>query len=88
MSNKQVGETWCTEPNDNTLDALQFATAFEDGLKRQRTIGKLGTSVSVKEEPVFAVTQKANNKECCRCGAGNFAAAHRINCKGRDTICN
>ena len=39
MSNKQVQEKRCTEPKDNPADALQFAIAFEDGLKRQRTMG-------------------------------------------------
>ena len=62
MSNKQVEEKLCTEPKDNTLDALQFAIAYEDGVKRQRTIGNPGTSVSVKEEPVFAGDTKYN---CC-----------------------
>ena len=70
------------------LDVLQFAIAYEDGLKRQRTTGNPETSVSVKEEAVFAVTQNANNKEGWRCGTGNLTAAHLNNCKGPDTICN
>ena len=35
MSNKQVQEKLCTEP----MYALEFAIAFEDGLKRQKTYG-------------------------------------------------
>ena len=62
LSNKQVQEKLCNEPKENPLDALQFAVAYEDGLKRQRTLGNPGKLVSVREEPVFAVTQKANNR--------------------------
>ena len=42
----------------------------------------------MKQEPGFAVTQKAYTKEWWRCGADNFTAAHLKNCKGPDTICN
>ena len=86
VSNQQVQEKLCTEPKQNPLDELQFAIAYEDGLKRKRTIGNPYISVSVKEKPVFAVTQKSDNKECWRCRTGKFRAALLNNCKGSGTI--
>ena len=38
MANKQVQEKICIEPKDNPADALQFAIAFENGLKRQKNL--------------------------------------------------
>ena len=58
MSNKQVQEKLCTEPKDNPLDALQFAIAFEDGLKRQKTYGYISQEAKVKEEPVCTISKK------------------------------
>ena len=64
MSNKQVQEKLCTEPKDNPLDALQFAIAFEDGLKRQKTHGHISQEAKVKEEPVCTVSGiRQNNRE-------------------------
>ena len=37
MANKQVQEKIFTKPKDNCIEALQFAKAFEDGLRRQKT---------------------------------------------------
>ena len=37
MSNKQVQERLCTEPKEDSAAALQFAIAFEEGLRRQKT---------------------------------------------------
>ena len=56
MANKQVQEKLCTEPKDNPADALQFAIAFEDGLKRQRTYGYINQETKIKEEPVCSVS--------------------------------
>ena len=85
MSNKQVQEKLCTEPKDNPLDALQFAIAFEDGLKRQKTYGYIGQEARVKEEPVCAISgNPQNNRECWRCGAGNFTLEHTKICKATD----
>ena len=39
MANKQVREKLCTEPKGNPNEALQFAIAFEDELRRQKTYG-------------------------------------------------
>ena len=88
MSNKQVQERLCTEPRENPRDALQFAIAFEEGIRRQKTIGQPCTSVKVKEEPVFMVAGHKDKKECWRCGAGNFTAAHLKVCRAPETNCN
>ena len=36
MANKQVQEKIFTKPKDNCIEALQFAKAFEDGLRRPK----------------------------------------------------
>ena len=55
MSNKQLQEKLCSEPKDNPADALQFAIAFEDGLKRLRTYVYIIQEPKLKEEPVCSV---------------------------------
>ena len=55
MENKQVQEKLFTEPKDNPADALQFAIAFEDRLRRQKTNGYISQEQKIKEEPVRAV---------------------------------
>ena len=67
------------EPNENPLDAMQFANAYEDGLKRQWSIGNPCTSSSVKEKPVFAITSRPSKKQYWRCGAGNFTPERKGN---------
>ena len=37
MSNKQLQETFCTEPNEDPAEAFQYAIAFE-GLRRQKPL--------------------------------------------------
>ena len=88
MSNKQVQERLCTEPKEDPTAALQFAIAFEEGIRRQKTIGQPCTSGKVKEEPVFMVAGHKDEKECWRCRAGNFTAAHLKVCKAPETNCN
>ena len=55
MKNKQVQEKSCTEPKEYPADALQFAIAFEDGLKRQKSYGYINQRPKIKEEPICAV---------------------------------
>ena len=89
MSNKLVQEKLCTEPKDTPAEALQFAIAFEDGLKRQKTYGYIGQEPKIKEEPVCAVSGSGfNTRECWRCGAGNFTMEHLKFCKGPNAMCN
>ena len=71
------------------MDALQFAINFEDGLKRQKTFGYISQEAKVKEEPVYAISgNRQNNRECWRCGAGNFTLDHVKICKTADAKCN
>ena len=89
MSNKQVQEKLCTESKDYPLVALQFAIAFENGLKRQKTCGYISQEAKVKEEPVCAISgNRQNNRKCWRCGAGNFTLDHVTMCKAADAKCN
>ena len=84
-----VEEKLCTEPKDNPNEALQFAIAFEDGLRRQKTYGYIAQEYKVKEEPVCTVGgSKQNDRECWRCGAGNFTLDHIKVCKAQSVMCN
>ena len=77
MANKQVQEKLCTEQKDTPADALQFANAFEDGLKRQRTYEQFNQEPKIKEEKVSSVCgSKQKNRECWRCDAANFTLDH------------
>ena len=72
MNNKKVQERLCVEPFANPQDALHYAISYEEGMKRQKS---MGTSVvdqhKVKSEPVFSV-DKHNRRKCYRCGADNL----------------
>ena len=78
MSNKKVQARLCTEPKE-TVWALEFAIAFEEGIKKQKVYGVQVSAepakTSVKSETVLAV-EKANPRECFRCWAGNFTMEH------------
>ena len=50
MANKQVQEKVYTESKDNPVDALQFAIAFEDGLRRQKTYGFINQDQKIKKQ--------------------------------------
>ena len=87
--NKQVQEKLCTEPKDKPLDVFRVAIAFEDGLKRQKTYDYISQEAKVKEEPVCTFSgNRQNNRECWRCGAGNFTLDHVKMCKTADAKCN
>ena len=89
MANKQVQGKLCTEPKDNPADALQFAIAFEDGLKRQRTYGYINQEPKVKMEPVCSISgSRQNERECWRCGAPNFTMDHLNRCKAPNSMCD
>ena len=65
MCNKKVQEKLCTEPKEPD-QALEFAIAFEEGIKTQRVYGVQVSAEtaksSVKSEPVFAL-EKTNPRE-------------------------
>ena len=87
MANKQVQEKLCTELKGTPAEALQFAIAFEDGLKRQNIYGYINQEPKVKEEPICAVSS-SNSRECWRCGVGNFTPDHLKRCKAPEAMCN
>ena len=56
MNNKKVKENLCTEPKEQE-QALEFAIAFEEGVKRQKAYESHSSETpktSIKSEPVFA----------------------------------
>ena len=90
MGNKKVQEKLCTEPKEPE-QALEFAIAYEEGVKRQKSYGTQQATTSspktvVKSEPVFAI-EKTNPRECFRCGEPNFTPEHIKNCKATNTRC-
>ena len=88
MSKKQVQEKLCTEQEDNPSDALQFAIAFEDSLKHERTYRYIRREMRVMKEPVCTVSgSRQKLRECWRCGAGYFSLDHLKSCKGPELFC-
>ena len=71
----------------NSAEALQFATAFEDGLKRQKFYGYIRQEPKVREEPICAVST-SQQRECWRCGAGKLTLDHLSKCKAPNAMCN
>ena len=57
----------------NPADALQYAISYEEGMRRQRSMGISVTEQpkTIKGEPVFTV-ERSNKRECYRCRAKNF----------------
>ena len=77
MNNKKVQGKLCTEPKEPD-QALEFAIALEEGVKRQKAYGAHAhdsAKTVVKSEPVYAV-EKTNPREWYRCGAANFKMEH------------
>ena len=61
MSNKKVQEKLCTEPTEPD-QTLEFANAFEEGVKRQKANGSQALENAkqlVKSEPVYSI-EKTN----------------------------
>ena len=88
MNNKKVQEKLCTEPKEPD-QALEFAIAYEEGVERQKAYGAQACETpkqSIKSEPVSAV-EKANPRECFRCGAANFTMEHVDFCMATNHRC-
>ena len=68
MANEQVQEKLCTEPKETPAEALQFAIAFEDELKREKSYGYIIQEPKVKEEPICAVSSSNPRVLEMRCG--------------------
>ena len=88
MSNKKVQEKLCTESKESD-QALDFAIACEEGVKRQKTYGMQAPETpktSVKSEPIYAV-EKSKPRECFRCGDQNFTMEHVNFCMATNHRC-
>ena len=88
MSNKKVQEKLCTEPKEPD-QALDFAIAYEEGVKRQKTYEMQApetSKTSVKSEPIYAV-EKSKPGECFRCGDQNFTMEHVNFCMATNLRC-
>ena len=83
MKNLFVQEKLCTESKATSIDALDFATAYEEGTLRQKSYGE--TKVQIKSEPVCVVTKK---EDCLRCGTKNFSMEHLKVCPAKGKKCN
>ena len=89
MNNKKVQEKLCVEPFNEPQEALQYAISYEEGIKRQRSMGigaAEGSKPAIKTELVCAV-DKRNNRECFRCGVGNFTTDHIKKCPATNHKC-
>ena len=64
MLNMRARENFCTGPRDTPSDALQFATAFKDGLRRQRIYGYIGQETRNKGRT--SVCSEWKMPECTR----------------------
>ena len=85
MNNTTVQERLCTEPKEHPEEALRFAVAFEEGVKRQKSYGKPSAEVAVKTEPVYNVDQAKGT--CFRCG-WEFTPEHLKQCKAKTEKCS
>ena len=56
-------------------------------LKRQKSYGYISQEPKIKDEPICAVSSN-NQRECWRCGAGNFTLYHLSKCKAPNVMCN
>ena len=88
MNNKKVEEILCIELFTNTVDALQYAILYEEGMKRQKSMSTcvVDQPKMVKSEPVLAV-DKHNLRKCFRCGADNFYLEHLKKCSAKNHQC-
>ena len=88
MNTKKVQGKLCREPKEPD-QALEFAIAFEEGVKRQKTYGAPApesTTSTIRSEPVFAV-ENANLRDCYRCGVANFTMEHVDFCMATNHRC-
>ena len=66
MNNKKFQDKLCVEPYENPQDALQFAVSYDEGIKRQTSMGvgvAESSKVAVRSAPVYAVDRANKLKE-------------------------
>ena len=71
-----------TEPKGSPDNALQFAVAFEKGLKRQVSYVEFNLETKSETVSVRAITNAG--KICLRGGAHNFTPQHISQCKAAE----
>ena len=89
MNNTNLLKKLCTEPKGTGPGTLEFAIAFEEGVKRQKAYGAQApesTKSTIKSDPVFAV-EKANLRERYSCGVANFTMEHVAICRATKHRC-
>ena len=79
LHNKAMQERLCTAPKGTPDEMLQFAVAFEEGLKRQASNENCKLEVKSKPISVSAITKTGT--VCFRCGAHMFTSQHIPQCK-------
>ena len=89
MNNKKVQEKLCVEPFNDPQDGLQYAISYEEGVKRQKTMGievAESSKVAIKSEPVCEV-ERVNKRECFRSRVENFTTDHIKKCLATNHKC-
>ena len=88
MHNKAVQERLCTEPKNSPNEALQFAVAFKEGVKRPISYGSQNWDSEFKtKDEQFLVCTITSGKICFRCGALICKAKHTSQCRAAKKKC-
>ena len=91
MTNQDVQQKLCTEPKTTAEETIQFAIAYEEGIYRQQSFGKLDKP-NIKTEATEVNNINQNNKrwgpakKCFRC-EGVFNQQHLKECKAVGITC-
>ena len=78
-------ERLCTELKDSPEEALYFAVAFEERIKRHASYRE--SKLEIKSEPASVCATFNPGKVCFRCGAHNFTPEHIPQCKAIKEKC-
>ena len=85
LHTKALQERLSTEPKGTPVEMLQFAVAFEEGLKRQAS--NEDCKLEVKSEPISVSAITQTGKVCFRCRAHNFTSQHIPQCNAVKDKC-
>ena len=77
-----VQQKLCTEQEDNPQDAFRYAVAYEEGISQHQTVAS--GRREIKNEPVYAVTERKN--PCTRCRL-EFTQIQLATCKAKNEKC-
>ena len=82
VNNKMVQQKLCTEHQENPQDAFRYAVAYEEGISQHQTVAS--GRREIKNEPVYAVTERKN--PCTRCRL-EFTQNQLATCKAKNEKC-